>query len=134
MTTAIATGSPFSGFSVGDIAAARTFYAEVLGLPVKEDHGMLHIQLTGDAAVLAYPKANHVPATYTMLNLPVTDIDAAVDELGRRGVTLLRYDGMGQDDKGVLRGLAANMGPDIAWFTDPAGNILSVVQEGRHEG
>jgi catechol 2,3-dioxygenase-like lactoylglutathione lyase family enzyme len=129
MTNAIATGSPFSGFSVSDIAAARTFYADVLGLPVTEEHGMLRIQLTGDAAVLAYPKADHVPATYTMLNLPVTDIDAAVDELVRRGVSLLRYDGLRQDDKGVLRGLDANMGPNIAWFTDPAGNILSVLQE-----
>jgi catechol 2,3-dioxygenase-like lactoylglutathione lyase family enzyme len=129
MTNAIATGSPFSGFSVSDIAAARTFYADVLGLPVTEEHGMLRIQLTGDAAVLAYPKADHVPAMYTMLNLPVTDIDAAVDELVRRGVSLLRYDGLRQDDKGVLRGLDASMGPNIAWFTDPAGNILSVLQE-----
>ena len=87
MTTPIATGTPFSGFAVSDIAAARTFYADVLGLAVDEEHGMLRIQLTGDAAVLAYPKADHVPATYTMLNLPVSDIDAAVAELVRRGVS-----------------------------------------------
>ena len=113
-----------------DIAAARDFYADVLGLPVSEEHGMLRIQLTGDAAVLAYPKQGHEPATYTILNLPVADIDAAVAELGRRGVSFLRYAGMPQDDSGVLRGLDADMGPNIAWFTDPAGNILSVLQEG----
>ena len=91
---------------------------------------MLRIQLTGDAAVLAYPKADHVPATYTMLNLPVSDIDTAVAELVRRGVSFLRYDGMPQDDNGVMRGLDAGEGPNIAWFTDPAGNILSVLQGG----
>ncbi len=130
MTTPIATGTPFSGFAVSDIAAARTFYADVLGLAVDEEHGMLRIQLTGDAAVLAYPKADHVPATYTMLNLPVSDIDAAVTELVRRGVSFLRYDGMPQDDNGVMRGLDAGEGPNIAWFTDPSGNILSVLQGG----
>jgi catechol 2,3-dioxygenase-like lactoylglutathione lyase family enzyme len=129
MTTPIPTGTPFSGFAVDDIDAARTFYADVIGLPVTEEHGMLHIQLTGDVAVLAYPKAGHDPASYTILNLPVTDIDVAVAELGRRGVTMLRYDGMPQDANGVMRGLDADMGPDIAWFTDPAGNILSVLQE-----
>ena len=129
MTDAIATGTPFSGFAVSDIAAARTFYADVLGLPVTEEHGMLRIELTPDAAVLAYPKDDHVPATYTMLNLPVSDIDAAVEELARRGVRMLRYDGMPQDDHGVMRGLDANMGPNIAWFTDPAGNIISVLQD-----
>lgn len=129
MSTPIATGTPFSGFAVDDIEAARSFYADVLGLEVGEEHGMLHIQLTGEVAVLAYPKPGHQPATYTILNLPVDDIDVAVAELGRRGVSLLRYDGMPQDDTGVMRGLDADMGPNIAWFTDPAGNILSVLQE-----
>jgi catechol 2,3-dioxygenase-like lactoylglutathione lyase family enzyme len=128
MAGAIASGTPFSGFSVDDIEAARAFYSDVLGLDVTVDHGMLSIQLTGDVAVLAYPRPTRDPASYTMLNLPVEDIDAAVDELVRRGVTMLRYDGMPQDDRGVMRGRAAGQGPDIAWFTDPAGNIISVLQ------
>ncbi len=124
----IASGTPFSGFSVDDIAAARSFYADVLGLHVTEEHGMLSIHLTDDVAVLAYPKPTRDPASYTMLNLPVDDIDSAVDELVRRGVTMLRYDGLPQDDRGIARGRAAGQGPDIAWFTDPAGNIIAVLQ------
>jgi catechol 2,3-dioxygenase-like lactoylglutathione lyase family enzyme len=125
----IASGPPFNGFSVDDIAVARAFYADVLGLGVVEEHGMLRIDLGDGHHVLAYPKADHVPATYTMLNLPVDDIDAAVDTLTARGVTITRYDGAPQDDRGIVRGRAAGFGPDIAWFADPAGNIISVLQE-----
>ncbi|WP_245529016.1 VOC family protein [Beutenbergia cavernae] len=116
---------PFSGFSADDIPAARAFYADVMGLRVTEEHGMLTLHLGGGAGVLVYPKPNHEPATFTVLNFPVPDIDAAVAELASKGVELLRYDGMPQDDAGVMRG----QGPPIAWFTDPAGNVLSVLQE-----
>ena len=126
----IASGTPFNGFSVDDIAAARAFYAGVLGLGVVEVHGMLEIDLGDGHHVLAYPKGDHTPAAYTMLNLPVDDIDAAVDALAARGVSIIRYDGAPQDDKGVVRGLESGMGPDIAWFADPAGNIISVLQGG----
>ena len=116
----------FSGFSSDDIPAAKAFYAETLGLEVTEAHGMLTIHLAGGGTVLVYPKDDHEPATYTCLNFPVTDIDATVDELKSRGITFERYDGAGQDERGVARG----DGPPIAWFKDPAGNILSVLQEG----
>jgi catechol 2,3-dioxygenase-like lactoylglutathione lyase family enzyme len=115
----------YSGFSVDDTDAAKRFYGEVLGLKVTEANGMLTLHLAGDRPTLVYPKDNHTPATFTILNFPVPDIEAAVDELGRRGVTFDRYDGMEQDQKGILRG----EGPPIAWFSDPAGNILSVLQE-----
>jgi len=113
----------FSGFAVNDIAAARKFYGETLGLRVGEDNGMLMLHLAGDRDTLVYPKPDHQPATYTILNFPVPDIDAAVDELAARGVTFERYDGV--DEKGVFR----DMGPLIAWFRDPAGNVLSVLQQ-----
>ena len=116
----------FSGFSVDDIPKAKEFYGETLGLNVTEEHGMLHLNLGGGASVLVYPKPNHTPATYTILNFPVPDIDKAVDELAARGVSFERYPGMDTDEKGVFRG----GGPFIAWFTDPAGNTLSVLQEG----
>ncbi|MFL6061588.1 MAG: VOC family protein [Marmoricola sp.] len=119
----------FSGFTVDDIPAAQAFYAGVLGLEVSESNGMLTLHLGGGTDVLVYPKADHAPAAYTILNFPVDDIDAAVETLGGRGVTFELYDGMPQDANGVLRGLAANRGPDIAWFTDPSGNILSVLQQ-----
>ena len=120
------TGS-FSGFSVNDEAAALAFYRDTLGLIV-EDTGMgLAVQLPGGGHVFVYPKPNHEPATFTVLNFEVADIDVAVDELEAAGVRLERYDGMPQDEKGVMRGKAAGQGPDIAWFTDPAGNILSVL-------
>jgi catechol 2,3-dioxygenase-like lactoylglutathione lyase family enzyme len=115
----------YSGFSTNDIAATRRFYAETLGLEVSEANGMLTLHLPGGATALVYPKDDHRPATYTCLNLAVGDIDAAVDELAGRGVTFERYDGMGQDDRGVMR----DQGPPIAWFTDPAGNIVSVIEE-----
>ncbi len=115
----------FSGFAVNDTAAAKRFYSETLGMNVSEEYGMLQLHIGEDASVLVYPKPDHTPATFTILNFPVDDIDAAVDELTRRGVTFERYDGMTQDDKGIARG----GGPNIAWFKDPAGNILSVLQE-----
>ena len=115
----------FSGFAVDDIQAAQKFYGETLGLNTSEQYGLLTLHLAGDRDTLVYPKADHVPATYTILNFPVEDIDAAVDELTSRGVQLERYEGMGQDAKGINRA----GGPYIAWFRDPAGNILSVLQE-----
>jgi catechol 2,3-dioxygenase-like lactoylglutathione lyase family enzyme len=118
----------YSGFSVDDLVAARHFYAEILGLEVSEANGMLRLHTPGNRETLIYPVAGHHPAGYTVLNFPVDDIDAAVDELVVRGVGMTRYEGMPQDDKGVLRGRSVNRGPDIAWFTDPAGNVLSVLQ------
>jgi len=115
----------FSGFSVRDIKAARAFYTDVLGLQVSEEHGMLHLHVTGGRPVLVYPKPNHTPATFTVLNFPVKDVDAAVDTLTTRGVDMLHYEGMNLDDRGVMRG----QGPTIAWFTDPSGNIFSVIED-----
>ena len=114
----------FSGFSTDDIDAARAFYADTLGLRVSDENGMLNLHLGGGANVLVYPKDGHQPATYTCLNFPVDDNDAAVDALAARGVAFLRYEGMSQD----ARGIAREYGPPIAWFADPAGNILSVLQ------
>jgi predicted enzyme related to lactoylglutathione lyase len=121
----------YSGFSVDDIAKAKEFYGMALGIRVTEDHGLLALHISGNKrATLIYPKADHAPATFTILNFPVDDIDAAVDELAKRGVEFERYDGdLKADSKGILRGIAANIGPDIAWFKDPAGNILSVLHE-----
>jgi predicted enzyme related to lactoylglutathione lyase len=115
----------FSGFAVRDIAAAKAFYGDTLGIKISEDHGLLTLHLAGDRPTLVYPKPDHVPASYTILNFPVGDIDAAVEELVARGVEILRYEGMEQDDRGIMRA----GGPYIAWFTDPAGNVLSVLQE-----
>jgi|ERR1700733_2362100 catechol 2,3-dioxygenase-like lactoylglutathione lyase family enzyme len=115
----------FSGFSVSDLDQARKFYADTLGLRVSEEYGLLTLHLDGERDTLVYPKANHTPATYTTLNFKVDDIEAAVDELVSRGVSFERYPGMDQDARGINRG----GGPFIAWFTDPAGNILSVLQE-----
>ncbi|HET9287531.1 MAG TPA: VOC family protein [Gaiella sp.] len=114
----------FSGFAVDDIEKARTFYGETLGIEVSEENGMLTLHLAGDRPTLIYPKEDHAPATYTILNFPVDDIDAAVDELGSRGVELERYEGFDQDSKGIAR----VPGPRIAWFKDPAGNVLSVME------
>ncbi|MFF5246693.1 VOC family protein [Streptosporangium sp. NPDC000095] len=115
----------FSGFAMDDIEVARKFYAESLGLEVSEQHGMLTLHLAGGGNVLVYPKENHIPASYTILNFPVDDIDATVDKLVERGVIFERYAGLPQDDRGVMR----KEGPFIAWFKDPAGNVLSVLQE-----
>ena len=126
--TMFAKTKAFNGFSVDDMDAAREFYKNTLGLNVRDNEmGMIEITLDTGGVTLVYPKDNHEPATYTILNFPVDDIDAAVDALAAKGVTFERYDGMQQDEKGVSRGKAANQGPDIAWFTDPAGNILSVL-------
>jgi catechol 2,3-dioxygenase-like lactoylglutathione lyase family enzyme len=117
----------FSGFAVPDIDAARDFYANTLGLEVTdEDMGVLTLHLAGDRPTLVYPKPDHTPATYTILNFQVEDIDTAIDELSSRGIVFERYEGFPQDEKGVMRG----NGPDIAWFKDPAGNILAVIQRG----
>ena len=116
----------FSGFSVDDVEVAKKFYGDTLGLDVSEENGMLSLHIAGGAEVLAYPKPNHVPAEFTILNFPVDDVEATVDELTAKGVTFERYEGMAQDDKGIMRG----HGPDIAWFKDPAGNVLSVLAEG----
>jgi catechol 2,3-dioxygenase-like lactoylglutathione lyase family enzyme len=117
----------FSGFSVDDIAKAKAFYGDVLGLSVVDDHGALNIALGGDRFVYVYPKDDaHEPATYTCLNFPVDDIDAAVDDLTAKGVRFERYEMT--DDKGIARGISTGQGPDIAWFKDPAGNILSVLK------
>ncbi len=119
-------GDAFSGFSVNDMAAAKAFYGQTLGLHVKvNEGGIMDIDL-GRGHVIAYPKENHVPATFTILNFPVRDIDKAVDELEAAGVSMTRYDGMPQDARGIVRG--NEQGPSIAWFTDPAGNILSVIE------
>lgn len=115
----------FSGFSVRDVAAARKFYGETLGLKTSESDGMLTLHIAGGRDILVYPKDNHTPATFTILNFPVDDIDKAVDELTRRGVRFERYDGFDANEKGIVRG---DMGPPIAWFKDPSGNVLSVLQ------
>ncbi len=116
----------FSGFAVPDIEKAKKFYGETLGLKVSEDHGLLTLHLAGSNNVLIYPKPNHVPATFTVLNFPVDDVDLAVDELKKRGVRFELYDlpDLKTDEKGIMRG----KGPTIAWFKDPARNILSVLE------
>jgi catechol 2,3-dioxygenase-like lactoylglutathione lyase family enzyme len=122
----------FSGFAVDDLAAAERFYRETLGLNVEildEANGLMALHLAGGRDTLVYRSTDLQPASYTILNFPVEDIDAAVDELSGRGVRFERYDGFPQDEKGVMRGIAANRGPDVAWFKDPAGNVLSVLQE-----
>src|SRR6266542_4274321 len=106
------TTKAFSGFSVDDIPAAKQFYSETLGLRVSEEHGMLTLHIAGGRDILVYPKPNHTPATYTILNFPVDDIDEAVDQLTKRGVRFERYDNIEMDDKGIVRG----GGPPIAWF------------------
>jgi catechol 2,3-dioxygenase-like lactoylglutathione lyase family enzyme len=122
----LANSKAFSGFAVDDLEEARAFYADTLGLTVEPMEGapLMTLQLAGDRPTLIYAKPDHTPADYTILNFPVDDIDAAVDGLVERGVEFERYDGMGQDERGVMRG----NGPDIAWFRDPAGNVLSVIK------
>jgi predicted enzyme related to lactoylglutathione lyase len=115
----------YSGFAVNDTDRAKRFYGEVLGLAVTEinaEYGMLSIGIKGSRDVFVYTKPDHQPATFTILNFPVPDVEAAVDDLTAKGVEFLRYDGFNQDERGISRG----MGPDIAWFTDPAGNVLSI--------
>ena len=116
----------FSGFSANDIAKEKEFYAGTLGLDVSEAHGILTLRLAGGHNVIIYPKPNHVPATFTVLNFPVDDVDRAVAELTKRGVQFEHYNqgDLKTDEKGIMRG----NGPTIAWFKDPAGNILSVLK------
>jgi predicted enzyme related to lactoylglutathione lyase len=117
-----------NGFAVDDVEAAKRFYGETLGLgttDLSEEFGVMSIQLAGGRDTLVYRKDDFEPATYTILNFEVDDVDAAVDELAAKGVTMERYDGFDQDEKGIARG----PGPSIAWFRDPAGNILSVLQQ-----
>lgn len=122
------TKGAFSGFSVNDLEKAKAFYAETLGLRVDPDGVGVRLHLPGGGTVFAYPKKDHQPATFTILNLVVDDIDEAVNELTNRGVQFERYENGPQTDaKGILRGKAQNRGPDIAWFKDPAGNFLSVL-------
>ena len=114
----------FSGFAVDDLEKAKAFYSDTLGLRTsREGDDLLILHLPGDRNTIVYEKADFTPATYTILNFPVDDVDEAVDELTARGVRLERYDGIEQDEKGVSRGT-----PTIAWFTDPAGNILAVLE------
>lgn len=118
-------GEAFSGFSVNDLAAAREFYGTTLGVALEDTPAGVRLQIAN--GILMYPKQDHAPATYTILNFPVDDIDEAVDELTGKGIKFEHYAGT-TDHKGVARGLAHDQGPDIAWFKDPAGNILSVLQ------
>ena len=115
----------FSGFAVDDIAKAKEFYEGTLGLRVSEEGDLLVLHLAGDRDTIVYPKPDYAPATYTILNFPVDDVDEAVTMLEGRGVRFEHYDGLGQDERGISR---ADGGPTIAWFTDPAGNILSVLE------
>jgi catechol 2,3-dioxygenase-like lactoylglutathione lyase family enzyme len=117
----------FSGFSVDDLETAKKFYGETLGLKVAENEQGLMVSLLGSNGVFVYEKEDHVPASYTILNFPVDDIDTAVDELAAAGIVFERYEGM-TDEKGIARGIELNRGPSIAWFKDPAGNFLSVLQ------
>jgi catechol 2,3-dioxygenase-like lactoylglutathione lyase family enzyme len=118
----------FSGFAVRDLPEARAFYEGILGLGVAElPMGILELRLGSGATVMVYPKPDFQPATYTILNFPVADVDAAVDGLIAAGVTMERYEGFDQDERGISR---SEQGPAIAWFTDPSGNILSVLEEG----
>jgi catechol 2,3-dioxygenase-like lactoylglutathione lyase family enzyme len=123
----LADSKAFSGFSVNDVPQARRFYEDTLGLRVSESNGMLTLHIAGDRDILVYPKDDHTPASFTILNFPVPDVDSAVDELSKRGVTFERYPDMeaDMDDRGIFHG----GGPLIAWFTDPAGNVLSVMQD-----
>jgi catechol 2,3-dioxygenase-like lactoylglutathione lyase family enzyme len=124
----LADSKAFSGFAVPDIEAARDFYRDKLGLDVTEHEvggqPLLSLNLAGDRPTMVYPKPDFEPATYTILNFPVDDVEAAVDELSARGVQFEKYDGIDQDEKGIARG----NGPDIAWFKDPAGNVLAVLK------
>jgi catechol 2,3-dioxygenase-like lactoylglutathione lyase family enzyme len=124
----LANSKAFSGFAVDDLDKAKEFYGETLGLKttvLDEENGLLQLDLAGDRATIVYLKPDFEPATYTILNFPVDDIDAAVDELSSRGVSFERYEGFDQDEKGISRG----NGPNIAWFKDPAGNIVSVLEQ-----
>jgi predicted enzyme related to lactoylglutathione lyase len=117
----------FNGFSVNDLAAAKEFYGEALGVQLEEIPAGIRLKIGN--GILVYPKEGHQPATYTILNFPVDNIDEALEELTAKGIKFEHYAGI-TDQKGVARGLAHDRGPDIAWFKDPAGNILSILQQG----
>jgi catechol 2,3-dioxygenase-like lactoylglutathione lyase family enzyme len=121
----------FSGFSVDDMAKAKEFYGETLGREVSEEMGLLVLHIAGGTTIIAYPKPDHEAAVFTILNFPVADIDRAVDDLTRAGVSFEHYDqeGLKTDARGVFRGAERGEGPNIAWFRDPAGNILSVLED-----
>jgi catechol 2,3-dioxygenase-like lactoylglutathione lyase family enzyme len=121
----------FQGFSVNDVEAARTFYGEAIGLEVADEMGGLRLTLPSGQSVFVYPKDDHEPATFTILNFVVDDIDRAVDELNAAGVVTKIYEApnaFGTDERGIARGSQTGQGPDIAWFRDPAGNVLSVIR------
>jgi catechol 2,3-dioxygenase-like lactoylglutathione lyase family enzyme len=120
----LADSKAFSGFAVTDLDEAVAFYGDTLGLETSVENELLTLHLAGDRPTLVYPKPDHEPANYTILNFPVDDVERAVDELTGRGVQFERYEGFPQDEKGIMRG----NGPDIAWFKDPSGNILSVLK------
>jgi catechol 2,3-dioxygenase-like lactoylglutathione lyase family enzyme len=123
----LADSAAFSGFAVDDLDAARAFYTDVLGLRVEQGAGgLLTLHLGGGTNVLVYPKPDHTPASFTVLNFPVPDIEQAVDELTARGVTFQKYENPPTDERGIMRA----GGPLIAWFTDPAGNVFSVLEQG----
>ena len=120
----------FGGVSVDDLPAAKEFYSTILGLELEDETMGLHFKLPNGGNLFIYEKENHQPASYTFLNFVVTDIDASVDELVKQGVVFEHYDEpMKTDEKGIMRGLSAQKGPDIAWFTDPAKNIIAVIQD-----
>ena len=121
----------FSGISVDNLQEAMEFYVNVLGLELTDDSMGLTLNLPGGGALFIYEKADHEPATFTVLNFIVEDIETVIDEYVEKGITFERYDSLPaeQDDRGILRGKAAGQGPDIAWFTDPSGNILSLIEE-----
>lgn len=123
----LAESHAFSGFSVDDLQKAKEFYGRTLGLEVSEAHGLLNLRLGGGTSILVYPKPDHSPATFTILNFPIDDVDKAVDELAQRGVRFEIYDQ--PDLKTDQRGISRGDGVTIAWFKDPAGNILSVLKE-----
>jgi predicted enzyme related to lactoylglutathione lyase len=120
-----AAAKAFGSFAVDDLAAARKFYGQTLGLTVSDEEGPLMLYLAAGHRILVYPKPDHTPASFTILNFPVDDIDQAVDELTARGVPIQHYEDFHTDDRGISRG----QGHSIAWFSDPAGNVLSVIQE-----
>ncbi len=117
----------FSSFSVNDLEAAKRFYEDTLGIKSEDGPMGITLETAGTSGIFVYAKDDHVPATFTILNFAVEDIDATVDELKGKGVVFEKYDGM-TDEKDIARGLSANRGPDIAWFKDPAGNVIAVMQ------
>jgi predicted enzyme related to lactoylglutathione lyase len=121
----------FSGYSVNDIVAVKKFYTDTLGIEIEDGPMGMQLKIAGTNGVFLYEKQDHMPASFTLLNFPVKDIDAAVDKLTNKGIKFEVYEGAHQDKKGIARGIAAQMGPDIAWFKDPAGNILSILHNDK---